>query len=103
MEKKDTEAEIVARYSEGWSLSKIQSEYELTAFELAYILGKHKVPARIKNLNVGSDTTFVDKNSVLRILVKIVRELGLVKGQKIRFAVLSREKLSLTLQILNPG
>ena len=59
MEKKHTEAEIVARYSEGWSLSKILSEYELTAFELAYILGKHKVPARVRSIPGGSDTATV--------------------------------------------
>jgi hypothetical protein len=99
-EKKDIEAEIIAKYREGWSLSKIQTEYELTAFELAYILGKNKIPARIKSTTRGSDTTKVNPDGTLRIPRKIIRDLSLEKAQKIKFLITSKETLTVQLQIL---
>jgi hypothetical protein len=98
-EKRDIEAEIVAKYVEGWSLEKIQTEYELTPFELAYILGKNKVPARQRG-HVGNDTATLSPGLQLRVPTKIVKELGLVENQKIKFLVVSKDKLSLQLQIV---
>jgi hypothetical protein len=102
--KKEIEEEIVAKYTEGWSLAKIEKEYDLTAFELAYYLGKNKVPPRQTIAHrIAPDITMVNKDKTLKIPKKIVNDLNFKYGQKTRFLIFNKEKLQLQLEIVEDG
>lgn len=97
-EENSIEKEIIASYLEGQSTLVIRKEYDISEFELAYILGKHNVPARQCHRKVGDDTTTVNADGGVRIPKNITSTLGLKRGQKIKFAVVDKEHLTLQLQ-----
>lgn len=101
MSKIETEKEIIAKYVEGWSLTKIQAEYDLTAFDLAWILGKNNVSPRPTVIrHFGADVTIVTKQPALKLPIKIIRDLDLKSGQKIKFLILDKGQLTLQLEII---
>jgi hypothetical protein len=97
-EEKTIEKEIIASYLQGLSTLAIRKEYDISEFELAYILGKHNVPARQCYRKVGDDTTIVYADGGVRIPKNIIATLGLEHGQKIRFVVIDKQHLTLQLQ-----
>jgi hypothetical protein len=97
-EENSIEKEIIASYLEGQSTLAIRKEYDISEFELAYILGKHNVPARQSYRKLGDDTTIVYIDGALRIPKSIITTLGLKHGQKIRFVIVDKQHLTLQLQ-----
>lgn len=98
-EEKSIEKEIIASYEKGMSTSAIKKEYDISAFEFAYILGKHNVqPRQQRYRRLGDDTMIVHVDGTLGIPKSVIRTLGFEYKQKLRFVIVDKQHLTLQLQ-----
>ena len=97
-EERSIEEEIIASYQQKMSTSAIKKEYDISAFELAYILGKHNVQPRQCYRKLGDDTMIVHVDGTLGIPKSVIRTLGLEHRQKIKFVIVDKQHLTLQLQ-----
>jgi len=96
-EERSIEEEIIASYQQKMSTSAIKKEYDISAFELYYILGKHNIPIRQCYHKVGNDITIVCNDGGLRIPKNIITTLGFKHFQKIKFVIVDKQGLTLQL------
>jgi len=92
MSESTMEKEIIKAYEEGWSQTKIQKEFDISYFQLAYILGKHKITPRLSKVGFGpygANTMIVQKGLRTMVPTRIVKQLNLKARDLIHYDVVA--------------
>lgn len=98
------EEEIIAAYQKGVPIRQILKDYSIRDFTLAYILGKHGVPLRAKaarGVRLTDVALVSPTDNSLRFPKLILTNLGLKKGQRVKFEVLDTKEMTVKLKVVS--